>query len=129
MEDGPVSVITLAGDNRGASMQLGSDSSRKEGAIHIRRGYKLNPDESADAEGNSEGRRQKDARTMEDQEIEAYLNCNVQGMNNSITFDSVIEAKNAGIHILFLRMPSEPIRSSDGTGSKDEKKMPRRPFP
>lgn len=116
LEEGPASVIKLAGDNRGASM-------------HIGRGYKLNPDESADAEGNSEGRRQKDARTMEDQEIEAYLNCNVQGMNNSITFDSVIEAKNAGIHILFLRMPSEPIRSSDGTGSKDEKKMPRRPFP
>nr|XP_016490585.1 PREDICTED: uncharacterized protein LOC107810334 [Nicotiana tabacum] len=120
LEEGPGSVITLAGDNRGASMQLGSDSSRKEGAIHIRRGYKLNPDESADAttdaEGNSEGRRPKDVRTMEGQEIEAYLNCNVQGMNNSITFDSAIEAKNSGIHMLFPRMPSEPIRSSERTG-------------
>ncbi|OIT04020.1 PREDICTED: uncharacterized protein LOC109225046 [Nicotiana attenuata] len=117
LEEGPGSVITLAGDNRGASMQLGSDSSRKEGAIHIRRGY---PDESADAttdaEGNSEGRRPKDVRTMEGQEIEAYLNCNVQGMNNSITFDSAIEAKNSGIHMLFPRMPSEPIRSSERTG-------------
>ncbi|OIT19284.1 hypothetical protein A4A49_43457 [Nicotiana attenuata] len=46
LEEGPASVITLAGDNRGAYMQ-------------IRRGYKLNPDESAYAEGNSEGRRQK----------------------------------------------------------------------
>ncbi|XP_009616925.2 flocculation protein FLO11-like [Nicotiana tomentosiformis] len=120
LEDGPVSVITLAGDNRGASMQLGSDSSRKEGAIHIRRGYKLNPDESADAttdaEGNSVGRRPKDARIVDDQEIEAYLNCNVQGMNNSITFDSAIEAKNPGIHMLFYCMPSEPIRSSERTG-------------
>ncbi|OIT04019.1 hypothetical protein A4A49_01516 [Nicotiana attenuata] len=119
LEEGPVSVITLAGDNRGASMQLGSDSSRKEGAIHIHRGYKLNPDESADAtdaEGYSEGRRPKDARTMEDQEIEAYLNCNVQGLNNSITFDSAIAAKNPGIHMLFPHMPSEPIRSSEKTG-------------
>ncbi|XP_009785473.1 flocculation protein FLO11 [Nicotiana sylvestris] len=120
LEEGPVSVITLAGDNRGASMQLGSDSSSKEGAIHIHRGYKLNPDESADAttdaEGYSEGRRPKDARTMEDQEIEAYLNCNVQGLNNSITFDSAIAAKNPGIHMLFPHMPSEPIRSSGRTG-------------
>ncbi|XP_059281121.1 uncharacterized protein LOC132034777 [Lycium ferocissimum] len=116
----PVSVITLAGDNRGASMQLGSYSSRKGRVIRINRGYKLNADESADAttdaEGNSEGRQPNDARTIKDQEIEAYLNCNVQGLNNSITFDSSVEGKNPGIHMLFPRMPSEPIKSSEGTG-------------
>ncbi|MCD7458283.1 hypothetical protein HAX54_037783 [Datura stramonium] len=118
LEVTPVSVITLAGDNRGATMQLGSDSSRK-GAIHIHRGYKLKPDESADAttdaEGNSEGRRPRDARTMKDQEIKAYINCNVQGLNNSITFDSSIEGKNPGIHMSFPRMPSEPTKSSERT--------------
>ncbi|KAJ8540983.1 hypothetical protein K7X08_001799 [Anisodus acutangulus] len=123
--EGPVSVITLAGDNRGASMQLGTDSSRKGRAIHIHRGYKLNPDESADAttdtEANSEGRQPNDARTMKDQEVEAYLNCNVQGLNNSITFDSSIEGKNPGIHMSFPRMPSEPIKSSEGTGFEAHK--------
>ncbi|PHT98831.1 hypothetical protein BC332_32250 [Capsicum chinense] len=118
LEEGPVSVITLAGDNRGASMQLGSNSS-KRGSIQIHRGYKLNADESADtttdAEG-SEGRQSNDGRTMKDQEIEAYMNCNVQGLNNSITFDSFIEGKNPGIHMSFPRTPSETIKTSEENG-------------
>ncbi|XP_055835503.1 flocculation protein FLO11-like [Solanum dulcamara] len=120
LEKGPVSVITLAGDNRGAYMQLGSNSSRKGREVHIHRGYKLNADENADAttdaEGNSEGRQLNDTRTMKDKELEAYMNCNVQGLNNSITFDSTIEGKNPGIHMSFPRMRSEPTKSSDRTG-------------
>ncbi|KAL3372130.1 hypothetical protein AABB24_008590 [Solanum stoloniferum] len=120
LEEGPVSVITLAGDNRGASMQLSSNSSRKGKAVHIHRGYKLNADETADAttdaEGTSKGKQTNDARTMKDQELEAYMNCNVQGLNNSITFDSTIEGKNPGIHMTFPRMPSEPPKTSEKTG-------------
>lgn len=115
LEEGPVSVITLAGDNRGASMQLGSNSLKKGKAVHIHRGYKLNTDESADATTDAEGRQPNDARTMKDQELEAYMNCNVQGLNNSITFDSSIEAKSPGIHMSIPRMSSEAIRSSEGT--------------
>ncbi|KAJ8530609.1 hypothetical protein K7X08_023490 [Anisodus acutangulus] len=106
----PVSVITLAGDNRGASMQLGSDSSRKGREIHIHRGYKLNTDENADATTDSEGRQPNDARTMKDQETEAYLNCNVQGLNNSITFDSSIEGKNPGVCRLGVLKRIVPLR-------------------
>ncbi|TMW94234.1 hypothetical protein EJD97_010559 [Solanum chilense] len=120
LEEGPVSVITLAGDNRGASMQLSSNSSRKGKAVHIHRGYKLNADESTDAktdaEGTSKGKQTNDERTMKDQGLEAYMNCNVQGLNNSITFDSTIEGKNPGIHMIFPRMPSEPTKSFERTG-------------
>ncbi|CAN4093874.1 unnamed protein product [Withania somnifera] len=126
LEEGRVSVITLAGDNRGALMQLGSDSSRKGRAIQIQRGYKLNADESADAttdaEGKSEGRLPNDERTMKDQEIESYMNCNVQGLNNSITFDSSIEGKNPGIHMSFPRRNSETRRSIEGTGLSEAHK-------
>ncbi|KAK4341710.1 hypothetical protein RND71_040211 [Anisodus tanguticus] len=110
----PVSVITLAGDNRGASMKLGSDSSRKGREIHIHRGYKLNTDENADATTDSEGRQPNDARTMKDQEMEAYLNCNVQGLNNSITFDSSIEGKNPD-------NPEEPRRHGCHVGGMDKR--------
>ncbi|XP_015072007.1 mucin-5AC [Solanum pennellii] len=120
LEEGPVSVITLAGDNRGASMQLSSNSSRKGKAVHIHRGYKLNADESTDAmtdaEGTSKGKQTNDERTMKDQGLEAYMNCNVQGLNNSITFDSTIQGKNPGIHMIFPRMPSEPTKSCETTG-------------
>ncbi|XP_009607887.1 uncharacterized protein LOC107797249 [Nicotiana tabacum] len=104
----PVNVITLAGDNRGASMQLGSDSSTKGGRIHIHRGYKINPDESADTTTDGEGS-PKDSKTKEDQTIAAYINCNVQGINNSIVFNSSITERDPGVH---MSIPSEPVHSS-----------------
>lgn len=108
----PVNVITLAGDNRGASMQLGSDSSTKGGRIHIHRGYKINPDESADATTDGEGRRSKDAQAIEDQTVAAYVNCNVQGINNSISYNSSITERNPGVHMSIPRVPSEPVHST-----------------
>ncbi|XP_075093039.1 uncharacterized protein LOC107818539 isoform X1 [Nicotiana tabacum] len=103
-----VNVITLAGDNRGASMQLGSDSSTKGGRIHIHRGYKINPNESADATTDGEG----SSKTKEDQTLAAYINCNVQGINNSIVFNSSITERDPGVHMSIPRMPSEPVHSS-----------------
>ncbi|KAJ6736282.1 hypothetical protein OIU85_018481 [Salix viminalis] len=59
----PVSIVILAGENRGASMHVGSELARKDGSVHIHRGYKINPDESseapADAEGGSKGGKSK----------------------------------------------------------------------
>ncbi|KAJ8532431.1 hypothetical protein K7X08_012354 [Anisodus acutangulus] len=117
----PLNVITLAGDNRGASMQLGFDSSTKKGRIHIHRGYKINPDESADAttdgEGSSKRRRSsKDAKAKEDQTIAAYINCSIQGINNSISFNSSITEINPGVHMSTPGMPSEPVYSGEKTG-------------
>lgn len=120
----PVSVITLAGENRGASMQLGSDSSRKGGAVHIHRGYKLKPDESdettTDEEGSSK-QRSKDAKGKEDQASESYINSNVQGINNSITLDSSITEGSPGVHVIHSRFPKG--------AANGEKEMPERPFP
>ncbi|MCD7455842.1 hypothetical protein HAX54_029766 [Datura stramonium] len=116
----PVNVITLAGDNRGASMQLGYDSSTKGGRIHIHRGYKINPDESAnaitDGEESSNRRRSKDAKAMEDQMVAAYVNCNIQGINNSISYYSSITERNPGVHMSLPRVPSEPVHSGEKTG-------------
>lgn len=113
----PVNVITLAGDNRGASMQLGSDSSTKGGRIHIQRGYKINPDESADATTDGEGRRSKDAKDMEDQTVATYVNCNIQGINNSISSNSSITERNPGVHMSIPRVPSEPVHSTGPLGA------------
>ncbi|XP_055823605.1 uncharacterized protein LOC129892086 [Solanum dulcamara] len=108
----PVNVITLAGDNRGASMQLGSDSSTKGGRIYIHRGYKINPDESADATTDGEGRRSKDEQSIDDQTVAAYVNCNVQGINNSISYNSSITERNPGVRMSIPRVPSEPVHST-----------------
>lgn len=81
-----MNVITRADNNRGASMQLGADSSTKGGRIHIHRGYKIIPDKIIDATTHVEGRKSKDAHddAIEDQTVDAYVNYNVQGINNSI---------------------------------------------
>lgn len=124
--DRPVSVITLAGENRGASMQMESNSSEKEKPVYIHRSYKINHDESAEAttdgEASSEGKNLKDAESTEDQPKEAYLNNNSQGINNSIVFNSSITEGNPGVHMVVTHAPKEPIQSIDKTGPPQARK-------
>ncbi|GFP98416.1 hypothetical protein PHJA_001985500 [Phtheirospermum japonicum] len=107
-----VSIITLAGENRGASMQMRPTS--KEGPVHIHRGYKkVNPDESGetatDEEGNFKGQRPKDVKATEDQPTEAYVNNNAQGINNSIVLNASIAERDPGVHMVVTHVPREPI--------------------
>ncbi|KAL3640885.1 hypothetical protein CASFOL_015853 [Castilleja foliolosa] len=112
-----VSIITLAGENRGASMQMGSTS--KEGRVHIHRGYKkVNPGKSgelttSDEEGNFKGERLKDAKAAEDQPTEAYVNNNAQGINNSIVFNASIAERDPGVHMVVTHVPREPISPAE----------------
>ncbi|CAI9777841.1 unnamed protein product [Fraxinus pennsylvanica] len=117
LNDRPVSIITLAGENRGASMQFGSGSSKGKGAVHIRRGYKINPDESpeaaTDGNGSWNGKKSEDAEGKEDQPTETYVNNNAQGINNSIVFNSSMNERNPGVHIIAIRAQKEPTKSTD----------------
>lgn len=127
ISDTPVSVITLAGENRGASMQMESDSSKREKPVHIHRSYKINPDESpeattTDAEESSEGKKLGDERSMEDQLMEAYVNNNAQGVNNSIVFNSSIIEGNPGVHMVVNHLPKEPVHSKDKTSCPETRK-------
>ncbi|KAK6127445.1 hypothetical protein DH2020_038794 [Rehmannia glutinosa] len=120
--DRHVSIITLAGENRGASMQMGSNSSK---GVHIHRGYKIKPDENAEAttdgEGSFKGKQSEDAKATEDQPTEAYVNNNAQGINNSIVFNSSIAERNPGVHMAVTHVPKEPIRSTEKTSPRDTK--------
>ncbi|KAL0360663.1 UNVERIFIED_CONTAM: hypothetical protein Sradi_3750800 [Sesamum radiatum] len=127
INDKPVSVITLAGENRGASMQMGSNSSRTEGPVHIHRGYKINPDETAEAttdgEGSSnKGKKSEDAKITEDHPKEVYVNNNAQGINNSIVFNVSITERNPGVHISVAHAPKESIQSTGKRGPPETRK-------
>ncbi|KAL6493097.1 hypothetical protein OROGR_032856 [Orobanche gracilis] len=106
--DRNVSIITLVGENRGASMQMGPNSF-KEAPLHIHRGYKINPDESA--ETNTDGGRSS-KKSTDYQPTEVYVNCNVQGINNSIVSNASIEEISPGVHRVVTRAPNEPIQSA-----------------
>ncbi|XP_073286029.1 uncharacterized protein [Primulina huaijiensis] len=118
VHDKPLSVITLAGENRGASMHLGSDSSRTEGPIHIHRSYKIDPIESSDTTTDLESHskhanKMESPRTLEDQPPETYVNNNAQSINNSLVFNSSISERNPGVHMVFANIPKESIESRD----------------
>ncbi|KAL1546755.1 proteoglycan 4-like [Salvia divinorum] len=124
--DRSVSVITLAGENRGASMHMGSDSTKGEVPVHIHRSYKSNPDESpqatTDREEISEGKKSEDESCMEDQQTEAYVNNNAQGINNSIVFNSSIVEGSPGVRMVVNHLPKEPIRSKEETSFPEARK-------
>jgi hypothetical protein len=112
----PVSVVTLAGENRGATMYVGSESSRKDGSVHIHRGYKINPDESSEAttdgEGSSRGRSSKDLLTKEDPARKAYINSNTQSVNNSILFETSVSERSPGVQLSLSYNDEEPSKNS-----------------
>lgn len=114
----PVCVITLAGENRGATMQLGADSMKKGSPVPIRRGYKVNPDEGVETSTDGEGSfkvRSDDTKETEDQAPEAFINSNIQGINNSIMFNGSITERNPGVHLVHSRFPIKYKKSMEET--------------
>ncbi|KAK8975700.1 hypothetical protein V6N11_021550 [Hibiscus sabdariffa] len=115
-EQQSISVLTLAGENRGASFHLGSESRKTDGLVHIHRGYKINPDDSpgatTDCEGISRGRKLKDSVTKANPASRAYVNNNIQSINNSIVSESSVNAQNPGVHLELLHNLAELIKSS-----------------
>ncbi|KAF9683050.1 hypothetical protein SADUNF_Sadunf05G0171800 [Salix dunnii] len=112
----PVSIVILAGENRGASMHVGSEPARKDGSVHTHRGYKINPDESSEAptdgEGGSKGGKSKHLPTKEDPAMEAYINSNTQSVNNSILFESELNERSPGVQLLLSQNEEEPSENS-----------------
>ncbi|GMH04167.1 hypothetical protein Nepgr_006006 [Nepenthes gracilis] len=105
VDDKPYSIITLAGENRGASMHLGSEPAKGERSIHIQRGYKINPDESidttTDGEGSSRERKSGLNKAEEDSKaMKACINSNVQGINNSLVCNSSVIESNPGVELV-----------------------------
>ncbi|KAL5845117.1 hypothetical protein ACOSQ4_011075 [Xanthoceras sorbifolium] len=116
MDGKPISMITLAGENRGASMYLGSESTKKDGSVPIHRGYKLNsgeiPESTTDVEESSGGRKSRDPRTKEDQATKAYINSNTQSINNSIMFNSSVIERNPGVQLDLAYNLAESTKSN-----------------
>ncbi|KAK4760199.1 hypothetical protein SAY87_023330 [Trapa incisa] len=104
----PVHVITLAGENQGALMQLSPESlsGSEDGPIHIRRGYKADPDENIDLitdGGEQETPEAALSSGEEDEAAEAHnINSNVQGVNNSVILEGSITERNPGVHVTVL---------------------------
>lgn len=113
------SVVALVGKNKGASMKLGFESPKDEGS------FKTEP-----VEGTKENERNKRAKRkrsnnendQENQITKAFINNNVQDINNSILMNSFITERNPGVHVALIYDPTEPILLYDGKGSSEARK-------
>jgi len=126
----PYSVITLSGENTGAIMHLSNSdsSSKREKPIHIHRGYKSNPHETtaeaaADGdEGSFRGRKSQDQTQVAEEEQEGtgtvHVNNNVQGINNSLIFESSLNQRNPGVHLALSRL--KPMESEVKLGKEKQ---------
>jgi hypothetical protein len=100
--DKTVSVVTLAGDNRGATMHVAdshSQSTRKKGSIHDI--HLINEEEEKDEAGK------------------AYVNSNIQSMNNSLMVQGSINGRDPGVRVILPQQP-EPQVKRDLENRKDE---------
>ncbi|XP_061353347.1 uncharacterized protein LOC133298127 [Gastrolobium bilobum] len=112
MDEKPFSVITLTGDNRGATMHVGSESTKKEGSIHIQRAYKTDPEESTEVTTDAEENTEEDSHNSTEQgEVgKAYVNSNIQSINNSVMFHGSITERDPGVEVT---LPQNPIKLDD----------------
>ena len=122
----PISVITLTGENRGASMHLSSEPAKKEASIHIHRGYKTNPDDSpdttTDGEVRTRGQRFRDQTKKAAPAPTTYVNSNVQSVNNSIVFNASVAERNPGVQLSISQHTAEAIKSSGKAESLQTRK-------
>ncbi|KAL2318745.1 hypothetical protein Fmac_032621 [Flemingia macrophylla] len=115
MDEKQFSIITLAGDNRGATMHLGSESAKKEGPIHIHRAYKsdheqINEVATDEEENTNEGEGEGEGEGEDEEVGMAYVNSNIQSINNSLMFDGSINERDPGVQLTLPQKPNELTR-------------------
>lgn len=105
-EEAGVKFITIAGENRGAIMEL--IRSPKSGRFLHSRGNVSDGNESGSSSSSGVEGKQK----MKDKALKskasptiAFMNSNVQGINNSIIFNSSCTTHDPGIHLSLSRKP------------------------
>lgn len=105
MDDKTVSVVTLAGDNKGATMHVANSnpqSTRKKGSIQIHRAYRTNQEESTEEEEKSRG-----TSAEKDEAGKAYVNSNIQSANNSIMLHGSINGRDPGVRVILPQQQHE----------------------
>lgn len=110
-ENGGKSIITIAGENRGAIMKLTSSGDKKDefgnssNNIHIRRHNPTSSDDGKTVKTDSEGMAKAKNKNKKSNPLltTAFLNSNVQGVNNSILYNCSTNHHDPGIHLSLSR--------------------------
>ncbi|CAL0332662.1 unnamed protein product [Lupinus luteus] len=124
-DDEEFSIITLAGDNRGATMNVGSESANKERPISIHCAYKTYPAERAHLTTHGEessSTKKNSHRSAKHVEVgKTYVNSNIQSINNSLMFHGSVTERDLGVQVILTQTPADPI-NCDGKLSPETHK-------
>ncbi|KAJ6404389.1 hypothetical protein OIU84_012549 [Salix udensis] len=112
-EDVGMKVITIAGENKGAFMEVIRSPKKQvfEGTSRFLH-KKGNPkSEGSDSSSSEEGKTEKKGKNHKGKAtgpspLSAFVNSNVQGVNNSIAYNSSCSHHDPGVHVSLSRKPS-----------------------
>ncbi|XP_057731253.1 uncharacterized protein LOC130946507 [Arachis stenosperma] len=96
------SVVTLAGDNKGATMHVAEGSSnktKKDGSIRIHRAYKKKNPEEEEEETTDAGDEKDDDDDDDVATNKAYVNSNIQSVNNSMMVQGSVSERDPGVRV------------------------------
>lgn len=101
-------IITLAGENKGAVMDLSSPSRRKLTSTYNdnnNRGQKINGSKVMDEDARLKMKEEENRKNgmMKKQPMDAFVNSNVQGVNNSIVYNCAYNNRDPGVHLSVSR--------------------------
>lgn len=99
-------VITMAGENRGAFMEVVLSDKNNNSRHH-----QISQNNESENEDNKS--KKKSMGTLNGLPMKAFFNSNVQGINNSILMDSKFSHHDPGIHLVFSRMPPSAVDEDD----------------
>ncbi|XP_065873234.1 SH3 domain-containing protein C23A1.17 [Euphorbia lathyris] len=116
-EKGGMRVITIAGENKGAYMEVIRSPNRKnqvfEGISHnLQKSSGSSSSSSSSSSEEEEGRFKKKmeksqkGKTMSSGFMSTFMNSNVQGVNNSIVYNSSCSHHDPGVHLALSRKPA-----------------------
>ncbi|XP_059458090.1 vegetative cell wall protein gp1 [Corylus avellana] len=111
-------VITIAGENKGAFMELIHSPQKHHnkkgngGKTQSHGSDSESYNTSSDKEGNQKSQKGK-AKTSSSLPMNAFMNSNVQGVNNSILYNASCTHHDPGVHLALSRKPSGEFQVKD----------------
>ncbi|WCJ31075.1 oxidoreductases acting on NADH or NADPH [Euphorbia peplus] len=115
-EKGGMRVITIAGENKGAYMEVIRSPSKKthvfEGISHnLHKNSSSSSSSSSSSEEEEDRQRKKmekgqNGKKMSSGFMSTFMNSNVQGVNNSIVYNSSCSHHDPGVHLALSRKPA-----------------------
>ncbi|KAE8646789.1 probable serine/threonine-protein kinase samkC isoform X2 [Cucumis sativus] len=111
--DNNTRVITMAGENKGAFMEINLSSEKNNSRHQQQQQIQDNNTVVSVKDSNKSINKTKGIKTRNVLPMRAFFNSNVQGINNSILMDSKFSHHDPGIHLVFSSLPTSPDDEDD----------------